>query len=110
MKTVVLVESVAPAPTQKIIVWDDPTLDDDTIRSLYEMMFSEYELRTKRHESLTPQRDYCSYPTDVLDKRSSSISQAVSEVETAVAQIAGQRKEGHGRLTLLTSQARHLHG
>lgn len=35
----------------------------DTIQELYEMIFTEYELREKRGESLTPQRNYCDYPT-----------------------------------------------
>ena len=42
--------------TQKAIRWDDPDLDGQSLEKLYDMIFTEYELREKRCESLTPQQ------------------------------------------------------
>ena len=78
--------------TQKIIVWDDPALDAGSIQSLYEMVFTEYELREKRRESLTPQRNYTHSPAAVLDQRNKSLTQAAAEVETAAADVDDGRK------------------
>jgi hypothetical protein len=51
------------------------------IQQLYEMIFAKYELREKRGESLTPHRNYCSYPTAVLDKRTASMTHVANQVE-----------------------------
>eukprot|EP01043_Picozoa_sp_COSAG02_P027379 COSAG02_NODE_1613_length_11675_cov_8.562716_4_plen_153_part_00 len=63
--------------TQKAVCWDNPELKPSEIQQLYEMIFAKYELREKRGESLTPQRNYCSFPTAVLDKRTTSLTHAM---------------------------------
>ena len=73
--------------TQKAIRWDDPDLDGQSLEQLYDMIFTEYELREKRCESLTPQQRYCDYPDAVLDKRTASLTQAAAVVtDTAAAE------------------------
>jgi hypothetical protein len=67
---------------KKAICWDDPALEPSEIQQLYEMIFAEYELREKRGESLTPQRNYCSFPTAVLDKRTTSLTQTAGPAVT----------------------------
>ena len=52
--------------TQDVIVYDDPHLSPAAIAQLYDLIHKEFDLRSERGESLTPQRKYDSYPTKVL--------------------------------------------